>query len=344
MEMIDISSGEVKFGPLCPGTVMQWLRLEQLRSVRRLKRIQTAFSAASGTWSCQVGCGDPTIVAKFIKAPRSLEELSILNYHLDIDILWPSVFKHANSLKRLEIHTQPQEVPGGDRVWTVESVKHVASELPNLRHLALDITVDAAKAALNGGITAGSILDEVAKMESLESLRVSIILLDADSPFAGESTPRGSDGVDTKPPACAKLARMLFQRFLTHDSDAALQEVELRLTRRVWYDRGQFSTAKCSFHAVREKKEPKKKKKKKVGEKKPVKASGKGKGKEKGKGKAAPEGNPGSAKGKRPTIKVTPDGGWMGYSPECSPSACQVLEQLCQETYQREYGAQNWGW
>jgi len=336
MPSFNASSSTLAFGNACLGDVMQRLRTEKRGRMQKIKRFQTAFATHSDPWSCPTGCKDPQIVTQFIKSIRALEELEIRNYEQDINVLWPGIFKQAPSLRRLAIHTPPMFVHGGSNAWTVDNVKRVADELPSLRFLELDVSVEDANAALKS-IAPGTILDEVAKMGHLEFICVAIPLLDAKSPFCGDNRQTGFGGSNMPNPndtVCAALCRKIFNKFYQKDADSSLVELELRLTRRAWEDRGQFDTKKYSYRAV--KKDPKTVgSKAKVGAKGKVavKAEGKakvkggsGKGeiktKGKGKGKAVaddpPAPSPALPRNRRLAVGVKAEGPWVQYMPEPS--------------------------
>jgi hypothetical protein len=107
MQLLDISSGIVKFGPTCPGVIMEQLRQEDPARVQNIRKLETCYSTGFSVWGCQLGCGDPSVMVNFINAIRALEDLQIRNYHQNIDVLWPAIFQHCHSLKRLAIHCLP---------------------------------------------------------------------------------------------------------------------------------------------------------------------------------------------------------------------------------------------
>lgn len=79
------------------------------------------------------------IVADFIRSIGALETLSIINYEIDLSVLWPDIFKHGKSLRKLAVHTPPQRQ---SFVWTAEVLEEVARNLPQLESLEVDITLD----------------------------------------------------------------------------------------------------------------------------------------------------------------------------------------------------------
>ncbi|KAK3326660.1 hypothetical protein B0H66DRAFT_551467 [Apodospora peruviana] len=330
MAPVNLSSGILHFGNTCPGTLMQRLLRENRSQVQKIKKLQTAFSLHPSNWGCPIGARDASEVTQFIQAIPRLEELDIYNYVQNFDVLWPAIFHHAASLGSLAIHSPPQFVPKPGGIWTAEAVKRVADELLQLRRLDMDIDTDTAKAAVKA-ITTGSVLDEVANMSQLKSLRVSIVLLDTESIFAGDNKPNafGSRMPNPNDSVCMNLARKIFNKFHEKDAGAALTEVELRLTRRAWEDRGQFSTMKYSYLAV---------KKGHVAEPSKKKAG------EKGKVPAVRRYNlrsqapvPQPHQDNQPDVKVTAEGPWRCCQPACSSNVENIIKVLVYEPVYSRY-------
>lgn len=138
---MDISSGNVVFGVTCPGELMQQLQDRDTENVRKIKKLQMTYSKDRVSYECQIGCGDLSIVANFIEAIDSLEELSIYNLERDASAISQAIWKHADSLKSLAIHSPPYR---HNHVWVASSVKDVADEL-QLKSFELDMSLEEAE-------------------------------------------------------------------------------------------------------------------------------------------------------------------------------------------------------
>lgn len=246
---MDISSGNVSFGPLCPGTVMQELVRDKLDQVKKITKFQTALSSSEIVYQCPLPCKDLSIVHNFVKSIDALEELSILNYEPDASAIWPAILYHDKSLRSLAIHTPPQE---SSETWTPETVSALASGLPNLRHLELDISLGTALDFLETSDPPHptSVIGAATTLKELESILMNIKLDDAGSSFAGKHTWDVMGCIEFPDPdkqACERLVRKLVDYF-----PARVKKVQIRLARRCWDDRFQFSTLGYSTTATRD--------------------------------------------------------------------------------------------
>ena len=245
----DISSGNVEFGLLCPGSLMQSLRRDDLDNVRKIKSLQTSYSTAHVTWQCPVGCSDLNIVKDFIESIDSLERLLVLNYEADASSLWAAIFHHAKSLSNLAVHGPPQKQL---EVWTPSMVNQVGNNLTELKTLEIDISLEEAERHLAGCTTkteserkTQTALQELARISQLESIVINVNLQDAPSMFSAQHTWNVIGCISFPPPnkePCKQLARQIFDSFLDISLDCALKHLELRFPRRCWDDRCQFWT------------------------------------------------------------------------------------------------------
>ena len=258
---MDISTGNVAFGLTCPGILMQRLQGEDLENVRKIKKLQTSFSKGKVTWQCSIGCNDLNVVRNFIEAIDALEELSVLNYEADTSVLWGAIFHHAKSLRSLAIHTPPQ---WQFDTWTPSTVKQIHDRLPQLKNMELHISLEEAESRLKGdnpsqlsttGQQTLSVLDELAKIDRLESVIINVNLQDAPSAFAGEHAWNVMGCIYFPPPnkePCKQLAQQIYHAFHTNTSKSSLKHLELRFPRRLWDDRCQFWTVAYSVHIKKE--------------------------------------------------------------------------------------------
>ena len=253
----DISSRNVEFGVLCPGTLMQNLQRDDPENVRKIKSLQTAYSTRHVTWQCPVGCSDLNVVKDFIKSIDSLEKLSVVNYERDTAALWEGIYHHADSLSDLAIHGPPQKQLD---VWTTSVINQVATRLTHLKKLELDISLEEAENRLSALVEtaheeAPSALGEVSKLSQLESILINVNLRDSASSFSNEHTwdVMGciSFPLPNKEP-CKALAQHIFNMFQTHSPDNSLKHLELRFPRRCWDDRMQFWTLAYSVHVKKD--------------------------------------------------------------------------------------------
>ncbi|KAK0712080.1 hypothetical protein B0H67DRAFT_555945 [Lasiosphaeris hirsuta] len=248
MDTMDISSGEVSFGRTCPGTLMQELQRNRPDHVAKIRKLQTSLSRYVVTYQCPIPCKDLDIVRNFITSIDAVEELSVLNYERDGSGLWPAVFHHAKSLRSLAIHTPPQD---RSHVWTPTTIAAVASELPNLKHLEIDLSLEEAESCVGGAqfADADSVMGEASKLLNLESILINVTLQDAASSFADQHTWNAMGCISFPQPykeSSERLAHTLLGKF---PADAALKRLEVRLTRRCWDDRCQFWTLAYSVTA-----------------------------------------------------------------------------------------------
>lgn len=246
---MDISFGHVDFGLTCPGSLMQELQRDKPDQVRKIKTLQTSLAKGIVTWQCHVGCGDLSTVENFIKSIEALEELSILNFESDATILWSAIFHHGNSLKKLAIHTPPQQQA---RLWTLSRMIRVAEHLQQLTHIEMDLPLFQVDKALEAAFSnepqeEGKVyrLDKLVKMKGLQSVLLNVNLPDHASTFAGKHT-SGVMGCisfpEPKKQICRQFAQLVYDRFHESNPDCAMEHVEVRFPRRCWDDRAQFYT------------------------------------------------------------------------------------------------------
>jgi len=217
---MDITSGIVTFGRACPGKVMHSLQHSHPTDVANIKSLQLSFSRYKISSLCTISCKDLTVAQNFITSISALEALSVLNYEQDGSILWPVVFHHAHSLRRLAIHTPPH--PFSDKIsssfWNVQSLTDVATRLPNLRHLEMDFPLEEAERLLKEGVMADVPVMEVLarKLQRLDSLVIHIEVRDVAEGFAELRTSEGrefSSFQERLRTACEGVARAVVVRF-----------------------------------------------------------------------------------------------------------------------------------
>ncbi|KAM7219416.1 hypothetical protein V8F06_005150 [Rhypophila decipiens] len=261
---MDITSGNISFVPGCPGTLMQELLRDQAEQVRKVIKFQTSFSQTQHFMLCDLPCKDLTTMHTFITSISALQELSVLSYEPDGSALWPAILHHASSLRSLSIHTPPL-VLRDPQTWTADTISTLASNLPNLTHVEMDIPLSESEsflASLSPGRIATSssspnsystpAIDAVLNhLPHLESVQITIPLRNEASSFSDEQI-WDIYGCKYFPPpqrgVCENMAAALLERFPT----GTIKKLKLRLTRRIWDDRAQFYTYAHSTEAVRE--------------------------------------------------------------------------------------------
>ncbi|KAK4465027.1 hypothetical protein QBC42DRAFT_249059 [Cladorrhinum samala] len=248
---MDISSGIVSFRSTCPGSLMQDLLRDRPDQVRKITRFQTTFSSRRVIYECELPCEDLGTVYNFIKSIDALEELAVRNYEPDVSSLWQAIFHHAKSLRSLSIHTPPQ-VDEGFQTWTPASVAALNSELPSLQHLEMDISLTEAESFLDspGDLTSLALIGAATQLAQPESILINIPLRDAASSFAGEHTWNVMGAIDFPEPkkqVCERFAVAMLDKF-----PAGAKKLQIRLTRRCWDDRFQYTTLGYSVTAVRD--------------------------------------------------------------------------------------------
>lgn len=233
---------------------MQSLQRDDLENVRKIKSLQTSYSSRYVPWQCPVSCSDLNMVKDFIQSVDSLEKLSVLNYEPDVSALWAAVFHHAKSLSHLEIHGPPQMQLD---IWTASAIQKVGNDLPELKDLELDVSLEEAERYLADDSVDtepkkdNSILDEVAKLNRLESILINVNLQDAPSKFSAQHTWNVMGCISFPPPnkeTCKELAQQIFGSFSAAPAGSCLKHLELRFPRRCWDDRCQFWTLAYSVH------------------------------------------------------------------------------------------------
>ncbi|KAM7213548.1 hypothetical protein V8F06_011045, partial [Rhypophila decipiens] len=247
---MDISSGNVDFGPACPGTLMQELLRDQAKQVRKFTKFQTSFSQTHHFMLCDLPCKDLTTMHTFITSISALQELSVLSYEPDGSALWPAILHHASSLRSLSIHTPPL-VLRDPHTWTADTISTLASNLPNLKHLEMDISLSEAESFLASLSLARRMATLLNHLPHLESVQITIPLRDEASSFSDEQI-WDIYGCKYFPPpqrgVCENMAAALLERFPA----GTIKKLKLRLTRRIWDDRAQFYTYAHCTEAVRE--------------------------------------------------------------------------------------------
>ncbi|KAM7189872.1 hypothetical protein V8F33_009781 [Rhypophila sp. PSN 637] len=249
---MDISSGNVDFGPACPGILMQELLRDQPEQVRKVTKFQTSFSQTHHFMLCPLPCKDLTTMHTFITSMSALQELSVLSYEPDGSSLWPAILHHASSLRSLSIHTPPL-VLRDPQTWTADTISTLASNLPNLKHLEMDISLSEAESFFSDRKTYSTpAIDAVLNhLPHLESIQITIPLGDEASSFSDEQI-WGASGCKYFPPpqsrVCENMAAALLERFPA----GTTKRLKLRLTRRIWQDRAQFYCYAHCTEAARE--------------------------------------------------------------------------------------------
>lgn len=255
---MDISFGNVAFGVTCPGVLMQQLQRDNLEHVCKIKVLQTSFSRGPAYYQCPVGCGDLNIVKNFVDSIDALEELSVLNYEFDVSLLWQAIFHHSESMTSLAIHTPP---PRQLDTWTTSTVKQIHERLLKLRKMELDISLEEAESFLIKEENplqlftieqqAPSIMDELVKMDRLESVTINVNLHDASSAFADRHTWNAYGSISFPSPNkenCKQLAQQIYHAFHANTIKSSLTHVHLRFPRLSYEDRCQFWTVAYSVH------------------------------------------------------------------------------------------------
>ncbi|CAH0055322.1 unnamed protein product [Clonostachys solani] len=204
----------------------------------------------SGIVSWPFACADDLgIVHKFIRTIDALEVLSIRTLEEDVSGLWPVIFRQADSLTSLIFR------PYHDYNFIAvkpQTVSEIASRLPHLVHLGIDVSLQDAEAALKevakprtpGQPQEESSIDELVKMSGLKEVELFIKLSMESSSFCGRNT-FSAAGTTSNPPikprVSLRLAQGIFDRFLTHDAQSPIERVSIHFLRNCYEDRGQYS-------------------------------------------------------------------------------------------------------
>jgi hypothetical protein len=243
---MDIRSGIVSWPYACPGGLIKKLQSQHRRHVRKIKSLDTCYAKTS-SWGRYACAGDLGIVHKFIRTIDALEVLSIRTLEEDVSGLWPVIFRQADSLTSLTF--RPYRDCNFIAV-TPQTVSEIASRLPHLVHLGIDVSLQDAEAALKevakppGQPQEESSIDELVKMSGLKEVELFIKLPMEASSFCGRNT-FSSVGTTSNPPIKPKvslrLAECIFNKFLTHDAQSSLERVNIHFLRNSYEDRGQYS-------------------------------------------------------------------------------------------------------
>ncbi|CAG9974322.1 unnamed protein product [Clonostachys byssicola] len=238
---MDIRSGIVSWPYACPGGLIKKLQSQHRRDVRKIKSLDTCYTK-NGSWGKYACASDLGIVHKFIRTIDALEELSIRTLEEDVSGLWPVIFRQAGSL-----------TPYRDCNFvavTPETVSEIASRLPHLAHLGIDVSLQDAEAALKevvkppGQPQEESSIDELVKMSSLREVELFIKLPMEPSSFCGRNTFSSvgtTSNPSIKPKVSLRLAEGVFNKFRTHDAQSSLERVSIHFLRNSYEDRGQYS-------------------------------------------------------------------------------------------------------
>jgi hypothetical protein len=265
---MDITSGHVSFGPTCPDTLMCSLQNSQPEAVAAITSLQTSFATSlkkyEHCWPCAAPAKDGSALASFISSISALQSLSIHNYENDIDILWRSIFGHADSLRNLGIHTPPQRETV--KIWTLDVVGEVRERLPNLRDLELDISLADAERRLQiahgvEGLDHSLVLVELTNFSNLRSLTLNIKLQDEEHLIYSGRSPFTVVGTllcyDPEKAVCTQLAQAIWSDMLdavanaNTNPESSLRELTLRFHRRHYSDRGQFQAGAIAVRVRR---------------------------------------------------------------------------------------------
>ena len=98
------------------------------------------------------GSGDPSLARDAITKMPALEELSLHNHDRDLDILWPAISKHRDSLRNLRVWSRipigAYQFSGNQTFLTATQLKEF--EQSNLDQLEIDLSFKEATAAFVG--------------------------------------------------------------------------------------------------------------------------------------------------------------------------------------------------
>ncbi|KAK4208743.1 hypothetical protein QBC37DRAFT_405017 [Rhypophila decipiens] len=246
---MDISSGNVDFGPACPGTLMQELLRDQAEQVRKVTKFQTSFSQTHHFMLCDLPCKDLTTMHTFITSISALQELSVLSYEPDGSALWPAIFHHASSLRSLSIHTPPFQPANLKNLEMDISLSEAESFLASLRLARRMATRSSSrKSSSYSTPTIDAVLNH---LPHLESIQITIPLGDEASSFSDEQIWDAAGCKYCPPPqrgVCENMAAALLERFPA----GTTKKLKLRLTRRIWHDRAQSFVYEHCTEAVRQ--------------------------------------------------------------------------------------------
>ncbi|CAG9945677.1 unnamed protein product [Clonostachys rosea f. rosea IK726] len=258
---MDLGSGIIKFYGSCPGGLMKKLLRENLDQVRRIKSLQTTY-AKDALYGCLYACGgDLGIANNFIGAIDSLDELSINNYEKDVSILWPVIYRHAESLKSLKLHSTPEYY---DFITVTPAIaRRVVAGFPQLTHLTVDISAreaerlfeEATGSSDRGQLRESTTIDELVKMDHLKEIQLAINLDDRSSVFAGENK-YDVMGSNSFPNVNVKntlaLARAIFNKFRQSSVQSSLEKVGIRFSRHCFSDRFQYDIVMTTVQVIRD--------------------------------------------------------------------------------------------
>lgn len=258
---MDLGSGIIKFYGSCPGGLMKKLLRENLEQVRKIKSLQTTY-AKDALYGCLYACGgDLSIANNFIGAIDSLDELSINNFEKDVSVLWPVIYRHAESLKSLSLHSTSEYY---EFITVTPAIaRRIVAGFPNLTHLTVDISAreagrlfdEATGSSYRGQLQESTTIDELVKMDRLKEIQLAISLDDKASAFAGENKydVMGSKSFpNVSVENTLALARAIFNKFRVNSARSCLEKVAVRFSRHCFSDRFQYDIVMTTISMVKD--------------------------------------------------------------------------------------------
>ncbi|CAG9983568.1 unnamed protein product [Clonostachys byssicola] len=258
---MDFGSGIINFYGSCPGGLMKKLLREDSEQVRKIKSLQTTY-AKDALYGCLYACGgDLSIANNFIAAIDSLDELSISNYEKDVSILWPAIYRHAETLKSLSLHSTPEYY---DFITVTPAIaRRIVAGFPHLTHLTVDVSAreaerlfeEATGSSNRGQPQESATIDELAKMDRLKEIQLAINLDDKVSPFAGENKydVMGSKSFpNVNVENTLILARAIFNKFRESGAQSSLEKVTIRFSRHCFSDRFQYDIVMTTVQVIKD--------------------------------------------------------------------------------------------
>ncbi|CAH0042947.1 unnamed protein product [Clonostachys rhizophaga] len=258
---MDLGSGTVNFYGSCPGGLMKKLLRENFEQVQKIKSLQTTY-AKDALYGCLYGCGgDLSIANNFISAIDSLDKLSINNFEKDVSMLWPVIYRHAQSLKSLSLHSTPEYY--NFITVTPAIARRIVAGFPHLTHLTVDISAreaerlfeEATGSSDRGQPQESTAIDELVKMDRLKEIRLAVNLDDKASAFAGENKydVMGSKSFpNVNVENTLVLARAIFNKFREVSAQSSLEKVAIRFSRHCFSDRFQYDIVMTTISVVKD--------------------------------------------------------------------------------------------
>lgn len=110
--------------------------------VPNLKHLEFSFRIGN-SYHRTIGdrCKNPILVRDFLESINALETLEITNYEDNFDILWPAIVKNFGSLKRLGLHTPPDQTYKSDVPPTLTCDQITQLQESKISDLAIDVTI-----------------------------------------------------------------------------------------------------------------------------------------------------------------------------------------------------------